>query len=67
MAHRTTLFEDTLKLLRKDTRSLMKIAKESGLEYFWLHKIRSGVTLNPGVLQVQKLHDFLTRVEKHSA
>lgn len=52
------LLDKTLALLAADKRKLSVIAKEAGVAYFWLRNLKMGITANPGVTQVQTLHDY---------
>lgn len=61
------LLNDTLRLLQSYPGSLVKLAKESGLPSAWLWKVKSGKTRNPGVIQLEKLHDFLRNASQLTA
>lgn len=39
--------------------SLRQVADDSGLNYNWLLKVRQGVIKNPGILQVERLYEYL--------
>ena len=54
-----TLLQKTTELLLRDKRNLMQISKISGLGYFWLRQFKYGKITNPGINNVQKLHDAL--------
>lgn len=56
-----TLLETTKELLLRDKRNLMQISKISGLGYFWLRQFKYGQIGNPGINNVQRLHDALLK------
>ena len=56
-----SLLDRTLDLLRKDKRNLNQIARASGLNYFWLVRVKNGSIANPGIRQIEKLHATLTK------
>jgi len=59
-----SLLDTTLRLLKADKRPLMEIATSSGLghnAYFWLRNLKQGAIKNPGVRQIEILHNFLTK------
>ena len=39
--------------------SLRQVADDSGLNYNWLLKVRQGVIRNPGIVQVERLFEYL--------
>ncbi len=54
------LHQETLDLLLKDERPRDQIAYEAGVSPSWLFKFFKGRISNPGLLTVQKLHDYLS-------
>ena len=55
-----SLYDATRKLLRADKRTLVEIAQQSGVGFYWLRKISDGASKEPSVNQMQKLYEFLT-------
>lgn len=55
-----SLLQRTLRLLREDRRSIAQLHKDTGLEYHWLRKVRSGEIRNPGVERIEQLHNALS-------
>jgi transcriptional regulator with XRE-family HTH domain len=55
------LLEETLKLLNADGRPMEEIALASGLSYSWITKLRTGVTTDPRVTNLEKLNTFLKK------
>lgn len=53
------LLDRTRNLLGKTPEKLTHIAKNSGLGYEWLKKFKMDAIPNPGVRNVQQLHDYL--------
>ena len=53
------LHDETLSLLKADTRSRERIAQEAGLTYSWISKFATGQVKNPGIHKIQTLNDFL--------
>lgn len=54
------ILEQTLGLLKQDRRSIAQLAKDTGLGYHWLRKMRAGQIQNPGFDRVNKLFLSLT-------
>jgi len=55
-----SLMKKTLRLMKKDSRSLIDIHKETNLPFYWLRKFAAGEFDNPSVNRVQYLYEFLT-------
>lgn len=60
------LLDHTYRLLadRREHMTLREIADGSGLGYDWLSKFANRAIPNPGVINVQTLHDFLARQQQ---
>lgn len=58
--YKCSLMAETIKLLRKDKRSLLQIHKETNINFFWLRKFAAGEFKNPSVNRVQFLYEFLS-------
>lgn len=61
-----TLLAETVRLLKKDPRNLAEIARlpecvKANIGYFWLRKVKSGATKNPGIRQVEALRAALSK------
>ncbi len=63
-APETPLLERTKFLLEHAPRSLKAkdIAKASGLSEAWLSRFAHGKIPNPGIVQIQALHDYLAGI-----
>ncbi len=59
------LYEQTFKLIqdRPARISLQDIAKATKLNYSWLCKFYSGTITNPTFKNLQKLHDYLSKLK----
>jgi hypothetical protein len=55
------ILDQTLALLRADRRSIAQLAKDTGLGYHWLRKMRAGQIRNPGFERVNNLYQCLTQ------
>lgn len=51
----STILERTQFLLRQDGRNLAELQRATGLNYFWLRKMRKGLIKNPSVNRVEQL------------
>lgn len=60
MLARGTLHDTAFMLIKLRAIPLPKIAKETGISYFWLRKFKDDAIPNPGVNTVQKLYEFLS-------
>lgn len=56
-----SLLSRTRALLRRDSRSLLDLHKESGLPFYWLKKLSAGEIKDPSVNRIQKLYEFLSK------
>lgn len=56
----TSLLDQTLELLKSDPRTLAELGRGTGLNYYWLRKLKLGRIKNPGVVYIEQLHKFLT-------
>lgn len=57
------LLEKTLNLLGNCDLPLAEIAKEAGVGYEWLKKLKADLIPDPSVNRIQALHDYLaTRI-----
>ena len=56
-----SLMKKTLALLKQDTRTPLKIAIESNINYFWLRKFKAGGFRDPSVNTVQQLWEHLSQ------
>lgn len=55
-----TLLVATLHLLKKDTRTVLEVYRDTGIPYYWLKKFAEGGTKNPSVNRVQALYEHLS-------
>lgn len=55
-----TLMSRTVKLLRRDTRSLTQISFDAQIPVDWLKRLSSGRLRDPGVNRMQALYEYLT-------
>ena len=55
-----TMMVRTLELLQQTRKTIPEIYKETGINYYWLRKFRSGEIKDPSVNRVQKLYEYLT-------
>lgn len=55
------LLQQTLELLAACRKKPKDLAKAAGVRYAWLMKLRAGDIPNPGVVGIQKLHDYLAQ------
>lgn len=60
MAQNVALMEETRKLLKDSQKSLPTIYTETGINFYWLRKFKSGQFKDPSVNTVQKLYEYLT-------
>lgn len=59
-----SLLNHTRELLRRRTQegtSLLRIAAQSHLPFYWLRKLHAGTVKDPSVNRVQKLYEHLTQ------
>jgi hypothetical protein len=56
-----TLLQKTRAILARDQRSLLELANETGLPFYWLRKFAGGKIKNPSVNRIQYLYEKLTR------
>lgn len=54
-----TLLAKTIVLLQNDERSLVTLAQETKLPFYWLKAFKSGGIANPSVNRIQKLYEHL--------
>ena len=59
------LHDETLSLLKADTRSRERIAQEAGLTYSWISKFATGQIQNPGIRKIQTLNDYLNGTHRN--
>ncbi len=62
-----TLLNVTQCLLRSTTTPRRVIAKGASVDIEWLHKFAQGHIKEPGVNKVQRLHDYLSQQDSHTA
>jgi hypothetical protein len=55
-----TLHKKTFLLIVGCVKPLPKIARDTGLSYFWLRKFKQNAIPNPSVNSVQKLYEYLS-------
>lgn len=55
------ILNKTIDLLENCDLGLPEIANMSGVQYEWLKRFRRGEIPNPGVKNIQLLHDFLAQ------
>jgi transcriptional regulator with XRE-family HTH domain len=69
MARQETLLDRTMRLLKKHraTKSLREIAEASGIDREYLKALVAGRIADPGILKIQKLHDWLDLYERANA
>lgn len=53
------IYPETLKLLRKNKVHMPEIARLTGLNKRWLHRLCAGDYEDPGVNKIEKLNRFL--------
>lgn len=53
------LLSDARRLLAESTLPIDTIAEEVGVSRRWLYMVNNGEIPNPGIVSVQRLHDFL--------
>lgn len=56
-----TLYEDTMALLESCDETIPEIADGAGVNRHWLAKLKQRKFENPGVVSIQKLHNYLSR------
>lgn len=57
-----SLLLKTKQLLKEDSRTLLDLANESGLPFYWLQRLNSQSTFkNPSVNRIQHLYEFLSK------
>ena len=61
------LYTETKRLLMSSKESIPKMAKNAGVNKHWLAKFKQGKYPNPGVLHVQRLHDYLAASTEEAA
>lgn len=55
-----TLLTETKRLIKKDRRSLMRLAFETDIPFYWLQKFMRGGILAPSVNRIQYLYEKLS-------
>lgn len=60
-----TLLTRTLTLVRNAPRNITftEMKNATGVSVSWISRFAAGRFVNPGVLQVQALHDYLIKIE----
>ncbi len=58
------LFDRTIKLLSEYDGNVTQLCRDARVEKQWLDTVLRGVSRNPSVHKVQRLHDELVRVKK---
>ena len=56
-----TLLERTRLALSNSPESISTIAENSGIGFHWLGKFSQGIPPNPGIINVEKLHNYLSK------
>ena len=64
MMNMKTMLQDTLDMLHDTDLPRRIIAAESGLGLEWLHKLAQGRIPDPGIIRIQRLHDYLSSRKK---
>jgi hypothetical protein len=59
-----TLLQETISLLKADTRTRDVIARETDLGRDWLSKLAQGLIDDPGVNKIEKLNAYLKGAER---
>lgn len=68
---RRSFFEETMYLLLEQlppvdhpmrSRVLRSISEGARLEYAWCYRVLTGDTPDPGIVRLQRLHDYLVRL-----
>lgn len=60
-----SLLKTTKELLADCKLSAERLAQDAGVGYYWLRKFRQGKIANPGIQNLQKLHDHLVALPDH--
>lgn len=58
------LLDTTLTLLDACPLPRTQVARESGVSYRWLYKLKSGQAHAPSLPHVQRLHDYLKAISR---
>jgi transcriptional regulator with XRE-family HTH domain len=69
MARSETLLDRTMRLLKKHraTKSLREIAEGAVVDRDYLKALLSGKIADPGILKIQRLHDWLDLYDRATA
>jgi len=62
-----TLLEETLNLLKSDSRTFGEIAEGAGCGREWLAKLAQGRIAEPGVNRIERLNAFLKATQSETA
>lgn len=54
-----TILENTISLLQSCKGDWVKVSAETGLDYNWITSVALGRIKNPGIINIEKLHDYL--------
>ncbi len=54
-----SLMTETQRLLKQRSRTLLDVANDTGIPFYWLRKFHYGEIDNPSVNRVQKLYEYL--------
>lgn len=58
------LLDETLRLLETTPVPVAQIARDIGCSERWLHKLKKGQFVDPGVNRIEGLYHYLTRQQK---